>query len=716
MKKTATKVLAAVLGAVLLMGLIPATIAARQEDLRQVVVNQTKAIAELEWQAAARVARTNHSDEKKAAMHEGGVLPTTYFEFSRTHVAQKGVIVENNGASLEKIKTTIVDGILPKSETGDYLGMNIDSFLVDIVSRVSGTRFSTVKEAIASEALTALLPAADTTAASSAAAIAGVSASDLNGAYAMLQEGDLLIAYDDNAPLGEAPKVSVMVVTYLDGQNTGEVTVTYPAFLQPLYRFTCGKCGAVSTEGPTSAVPTQHILATAKYAFKSFAKHSAIDPDSKCDGDFRADGASTWYTETYSFDQLKNGFSGGGVGYLPYTLSAYATGNAPDATVTVNTDATADSLAGGFKATVVSDYRIVRVDAVLSQPGKADRTFTCYPEWNDWTYDFANEELDKALFASTSGSYSLALNVHTGPVTDPDKMEVPVVKAYKLELSLEAPSFALVSPGKIVHQGQSFPVSVRTMVPGVTGAKMVMSYDSDHYAFDLAKTQQNIGSAKITHDEAKHTVSIEYAGQALANGGFVAQPYFTAKRTGGLPIAAQQTDPFEISSAQVATGGDLGPARVGGDQVQPGIGYNLIIHKNYAGDNDLILVLSEGTPFNITYNETRMLDINQAHILADGRLFSHAYAYVTPNADPANLAATAVTSSASSVLPYIVNFNGDVNQSGIADINDVQCIQNIMDGTLPLEGNQMKYLLADMDHNGKVDTNDMAALLRQLKK
>ena len=173
-------------------------------------------------------------------------------------------------------------------------------------------------------------------------------------------------------------------------------------------------------------------------------------------------------------------------------------------------------------------------------------------------------------------------------------------------------------------------------------------------------------------------------------------------------------EPFELASAMVATGGELVPARVGGKLANPGIGYNLVIHENYAGDNDLLVVFSEGQPFNITYQGTRMLDINAAHILVDGVLYSHAYAYVTPDADPINLRGEGVTSSAGVVLPYLVNFNGDVNQSGIADINDVQCIQNIIDGTLPVD--QMKYLLADVDHSGKVDTNDMKALMSQLKK
>lgn len=716
MKKTAAKVLSAVLCVVMLVSLIPGATAARQEDLRKVVVNQTEAIAEFDWRTlpSTRIARLDHPDAKKEAMHEAGVVPTTYFEYNRTHVALKGVIMENNAGTMEHIKASLVNGEVQKNANGDYLGMNVNSFLVDIVSRVSGTKFTTVKEAITSGALTSMLPAASATAASSAAAIAGISDSDLKGAYGMLQEGDLLIAWDDNAPLGEAPKLSVLVVTYLDGQNTGEVTVTYPAFLQPLYSFTCSKCGAKSTEGPTSAVPSVHVKADSSYAFKSFAKHSEVDSNTNCDGEFLSNGATTWYTETYTFDQLKTGFTGGGVGYIPYTVATYATGNAPEANVTVTTDATTQTLAGGFKATIASDYRIVQVDAVLSQPGKEDRVFTSYPDYADWTYDFANAELDKALFDSTTGSYTLALNVHTGPVTDPNKMEVPVVKAYKLELSLEAPSFEIVSPGTSVNQGQTFSLSVKTMVPGVTAARMQMKFDVDQFTFDLEKSRAQSPNATIDYVKGSNSVTIAYNGSALPQGGVIASPYFTAKRTGGLPIGSDKVDPFELASATVATGGDLTPARVGGKQANPGIGYNVVIHENYAGNNDLLLVFSEGQPFNITYQGTRMLDINSAHILVDGVLYSHAYAYVTPDADPIHLQGVGVTSSAGVVLPYLVNFNGDVNRSGIADINDVQCIQNIIDGTLPLD--QTKYLLADVDHNGKVDTKDMAALLSQLKK
>ena len=360
------------------------------------------------------------------------------------------------------------------------------------------------------------------------------------------------------------------------------------------------------------------------------------------------------------------------------------------------------------------DYRIVQVDAVLSQPGKEDRIFTNYPGYADWSYDFANEELDKALAGSTAGSYSLGLNVHTGPVTDPEKMEVPVVKAYKLELALEDPSFELVAPRDQVHQGQNFAVSVKTMVPGVSGASMNMSFDSKHFVLDLEKSRSTSSGATIEYNESNKTISIKYSGAALDKGGAIANIYFTAKRTGGLPIAADKVKPFEISAAMVSTGGELVPGRVGGGQANPGIGYNIVIHENYAGDNDLLLVFAEGQPFKATYRGTRMKDVSLPYIWVDGQMFSHVYAYVEPDVDPINVTAESVTSSAGVVLSYSVDFNGDVNRSGMVDINDVQCIQNIIDGTLPLD--QIKYLRADVDRNGKVDTNDMTALLSQLKK
>ena len=172
MKKTAAKVLAAALSVVMLVGMIPAATAARQEDLRKVVVNQTKAIAELDWKTLpkTRIARLDHPDAKKEAMHEAGVVPTTYFEYDRTHVAMKGVIMENVGGTMEKIKASLVakGGEVSKDANGDYLGMNVNSFLVDLVSRVNPTKFTTVKEAISSGAVTSILTGVDEKAASSA--------------------------------------------------------------------------------------------------------------------------------------------------------------------------------------------------------------------------------------------------------------------------------------------------------------------------------------------------------------------------------------------------------------------------------------------------------------------------------------------------------------------------------------------------------------------
>ena len=56
----------------------------------------------------------------------------------------------------------------------------------------------------------------------------------------------------------------------------------------------------------------------------------------------------------------------------------------------------------------------------------------------------------------------------------------------------------------------------------------------------------------------------------------------------------------------------------------------------------------------------------------------------------------------------------DVNGSGALDISDLQTAANIMNGKLPLTGNEAKWLLADADRNGKVDDRDLAVLWAKL--
>ncbi len=268
LKHPIRKLLAALLGVAMLTALLPAASAAKPDDLRHAVAAQAKAIASAQWKSEARIQRLNHSDYKKQAMHNTGALPISYFEYSRQPIPYVGIIMDETSASYEQFLAQLTeDGFLPEDPYATHYGMNADAFLVDVVSRVSPTPISGVKEALSTGAVTPLLSGVDLTASSSKLAVTDRQA--LINAYGKLTEGDLLIAWDDNAELNVDPTLHVMVVSSVDVD--GSINITYPAFAQPTYHFTCGKCGAKSSEGPTSAVLAKHMVSK-NYQFDSFAK------------------------------------------------------------------------------------------------------------------------------------------------------------------------------------------------------------------------------------------------------------------------------------------------------------------------------------------------------------------------------------------------------------------------------------------------------------
>ena len=709
MKHPFRKLLSVLLPVAMLAALLPAVHAAQPSDLRYVVANHTKALAGMEWKMENRTRPANYSVEKKTILHQAGVMPTYYYEYDRLYIPYVGAIVSEHSATYEQIKAELTgEGFLPENVDADYLGMNPDAFLVDVVSRVSPTPITGVKQAITSGALTPLVSGVNTSAASSKLAVSNTSA--LNTAYGKLAVGDLLIAWDDNATQGSAPTTHVLVVS--DTNVDGSVYVTYPAFAQPTFHFTCSSCGYQSSEGPTADVAPKHVLSS-NYQFSRYYTHAEVDPTSNCSGTFRPNGATTWRTEKIDRNKLlgTTTFSGGGVRYIPYTLPVYSSG-APDANVTLDTQTTANTLAAGFEGTITSNYRITQVDAVLSTANNPDQMFTHYPDYDTWTYDFKDDALNVALVAASAGSCSLTLNVHSGPILDTGNMDTPVTKAFSASILLGDPSFELVSNTTVAHQGQSVWLGIKPIEDGITATRMELTYDRDTYAFDLAKTRS--ANKNVTFAEtADGSVSITYSGTALTRDAVMANLYFTPHRTGALPIPAEQTGSFAVRTAWKATSSnpDMVPARFGGDPITFTVGYNIKIFDNYAAGKSLILLASEGFPTNATYDGRRMLDVTDAHYALDGRVFSHTYAVVVDHVNLDLISATQISASYSSISSYLLYYDGDVNLSGNVDIRDAQSIANIMAGRLPLDGNQKKWLLADMDANGKVDSNDILSIL-----
>ena len=163
------------------------TAQAAENDLRDTVVAQTQAIMDVDWTLENRIYRTNVTGDRLEAFNAGGILPTTYFEFIRLHIPHKGVPVESNPGSLEYIKTQIdmdnskIPGI-GHITADSHVGMDVNSFLVDVLSRVMPDVPMTLKQALTHPGMAALMPEADVNASSSKLAI-GEKRTEVRAAY-----------------------------------------------------------------------------------------------------------------------------------------------------------------------------------------------------------------------------------------------------------------------------------------------------------------------------------------------------------------------------------------------------------------------------------------------------------------------------------------------------------------------------------------------------
>lgn len=715
MKHLFRKLLALGLCVVLTAALFPSASAAKPEDLRRAAANQAKALSTMKWKVEKRIKGHEFPDYKYEAMHKVGLRFAVYFEYSRTQTPYLGAIIDETSASYEQILAQLTeDGMLLKNDTNTYYGMNADAFLVDVVSRVSPTPISGVKQAMSSGALTPLVSGVDLTASSSQLAVTDKQA--LTTAYGKLNLGDLVISWDDSAQRNVSPTLHVMVVT--DVGVDGTVTFTYPAYGSTIFHFTCSSCGTKSTEGPTLEVIAKHIVSK-NYAFSSFATHSSVDPSSGCSGTWQPDGGTTWRTKTVSLDELSGNkkFAEGGVCYIPFTLPVYTNG-APDVKVTLDTQTTAETLAAGFSGTIHSNYRITQVDAILSTTGAPDQVFTHYPAYDAWSYEFDDSALNQALVTSSTGNCSLVVNVHSGPIADPNTMTDPVTKIFDASVFLNDPSFELTSDTKIVHQGQNVRLDITPIEANITTTEMELSFNRKYYTFNFEKSRS--ANKNITFSEnANGFVTLAYSGPALPVGEVMAQLYFTPHRTGSFLTPAEQAGVISVRTAWKATTTNptLVPARFGGEAMLFDIGYNVKVFEDYAADKTLILVATEGSPAKVTYNNQQLREVTDAHYRLDGVPYTHTYAIVVDRTtlDLNLISAEAVESTAANLIPILLDYDCDVNRNGSVDISDAQAIVNIMNGYMPFEGNAESWLVADVDASGKIDTADITAVLAAIR-
>lgn len=717
MKHPFRKLLALGLSVILTTALLPAASATQITGaaLRSAAAAQAQAIATVPWTMETRLTKASIVGDRLDAFTAGGILPTTFFEYIRLYIPHYGVMVESNNGTLEAFTAQLdydaskVNGYGHLYNRAIYAGMDVNGFLADVIARVSPTKITSLKQALTDPSLEALLPGANLSASNSRFAIG---AADANAAYDKLGTGDLLLAWDNNAAAGEdgKPRIHAMVVQSVDTAKD-TVTVTYPNYALLVYHFECDKCGATSTEGPTSAALPEHVNSV-NYAFGSYKKHSDTQSGISCDGTWKPICGTSWTTATVSYTQLaQTGVPYGSVGYLPYTLDVYSAPVEPK--VTLNTSATADTLASGFSGTITSNYRIAAVEAVLTPKGGESQSYICQNLESSWSMDYNDINLSKALMDSQPGDYELEVKVRLGNTNQKDSPFAPI-SIYKQSFTMSPSAFHLSCDKTRAEQGEPFTLSVNTLEGGFTAVSALIKSDSENYVFDLAASKA--ASPNVTFTQTKDgSISFQYKGSALAAGSTAAKLVFAPHRTGGWGYS-EGIEPFLIANvlaSKQSDGSNLTGARVSGGGFVVAVGLNTQVFRNFIKGYDLVLaymhtpemaVDQSNSTLPMAYDGQPMYDVTFARYKIGVNTWLRTYAIIVPNADMSKVALGTETCP-------VLTFSDNVNEIGGIDIADVQTIANIRAGRVPLEGNINKWLRADVDRNGVVDTADQTALM-----
>ena len=721
MKHPFRKLLALGLCVVLATALLPAASATQVTgaELRAAAVAQAQAIATVPWSVEGRVAKTNVIDERLNAFHAGGILPTTYFEFVRLQFPFRGVMVESNNGSLEAFmaqfdpEVTVVEGFNHIPNRAVYSGMDVNGYIADVISRVSpNSQVTTLKQALTDSSLEALLPGANLSAASSKAAIGSA---DVKAAYKKMGPGDLLLAWDNAAATGEGgqPRIHAMVVQSVNA-SANTVDVIYPNYALLLWTLECDQCGTKDTVGPTSSALPDH-LTSVNYAFGSYKKHSDTYPSSGCSGSWKPVYATGWTTGTVTFAELaETGALYGSVGYLPYTLDVYAAPVEPK--VTLSTAATAQSLVGGFSGTITSNYRIASVEAILTPKGGAGSSFVTNNTKDSYSMDYKDATLSKTLMECQTGDYELEVLVHLGNTISGDSA-FPAISIFKQAFTVNPATFNMTCDKTAAEQGEPFTLSITTLEAGIAAMRADVVSDKENYVFDLAASKS--ASPNATFTQKGDVVTVEYRGSELPMGGVAAKLVYAPVRSGGWAFSEGIT-PFMISNVFYSkqANGSMTASRASGSGIVVNVGLNSQVFRNYVPGYDLLLVymdapeminLTGDSVLTMAYDGKPMYDVTSAHYNINGQRWKRTYAVIVPKADTSKVALGTETCP-------IVTYSNNINMTGGLDIADLQLLSAIRNGRLALAGNELKFLLADIDRNGAVNTADHTALVSVLTK
>lgn len=739
MKKTYSRIVSVVLSLVLILALLPITGAAGAtvsgDDMRQSVVDRAFAIMDIDWTNATRTNWSDVEGERLTDYMNSGILPTTYFQYTRLNFPYKGVMVESNTTTFEGFMSVLTDEKAPvpgikhyTAAKGTMIGMDQNTFLTDITSRVMKQPLAGVREAMTSDELVALYEGTANLGAISSKASIGADA--LKAGYAKLQKGDLLLSWNDAAKVALTgtetdadaatlePTVHVLVVKDVD-PAAGNVTVMYNMYSKLLYRFKCDTCGVIETEGPTSTVcPVHTTSGTPK-------THAETNPDAGCTGTWTQMYATNWAEETVSYDVLANGkvpYASGG--YLPYTMKAYETG-LPQADIKFDSEANAENASGGIRGTLSSDYRITAVKAVLTNLDTGDVSeFYDYPELGTYSYEYSNDALNVAIQTSEMGTnWNVVLYARTGPLNAEAQAAGEFVPYWEASFKKLPSSLHIAVDAGLtkVAQGEAFDVHVISDEADVTSAAATLTFADSLYTPDPEATKAKNPGAVVTVDEKTMTVTADKLNAGMGDTLFTM--VFRATRTGDYPYAKEETGSVRFLEAKLGFNGEqMYLVNADPTPVMLDAGYNVEICEDYLGDYDLVLVYmqtyemmktKQETKLNVTYDGNKMYEITDSKYRADnvaGQGFSRIYGWICHDATATKVSHDADTQRTETEYTY------DINQSGTFDMNDVQMVYNVVNYAASPEDSMVSCLLADINRDKKVTSDDVLALMAELTK
>jgi hypothetical protein len=121
----------------------------------------------------------------------------------------------------------------------------------------------------------------------------------------------------------------------------------------------------------------------------------------------------------------------------------------------------------------------------------------------------------------------------------------------------------------------------------------------------------------------------------------------------------------------------------------------------------------EDTELNVTYDGNQMYEITDSKYRADneaGQGFSRIYGWICHDATATKVSHD--TNAQRTETEYV----NDINRSGTFDMNDVQMVYNIVNYAASPEDSMESCLLADINRDKKVTSDDVTALLAELIK